>query len=285
MAFFRKKATPKLLSSNPGKSVSGKIGLSNAEKSWTEHFNVIALLASVLEKLGHRVHSEKSWLVHQDSGFTLLPGLVEFQPLQDGGVRTTTTVQTNHPDLMPDGVFEYQHSSGNTLEESIREGFEQWAQMDLVALLETLKQKPETCTTLKMRFPEKDGKPAFSRRAVLGPVVYVVENPKLPAERKITTGGGGVEGEQCEHDEFCPCCMLTNSWEAFREFIEDGNFYGVRLFAARDQNGVPQADCRVNGNDWEKGAEALRKYVDTWPQTGFQFRKQYVVLHSVETEA
>jgi hypothetical protein len=74
---------------------------------------------------------------------------------------------------------------------------------------------------------------------------------------------------------------LTKSFEAFKELMEGSGFYGLRLFAAHDQNGVPQADCRVNGEDWEKGAEALRSYVTTWPGTAYEFRKQYVVLHTV----
>jgi hypothetical protein len=41
-----------------------------------------------------------------------------------------------------------------------------------------------------------------------------------------------------------------------------------------------QADCRVNGEDWSAGAEALRAYVTRWPDRGFEFRKQYVVIQS-----
>ena len=52
----------------------------------------------------------------------------------------------------------------------------------------------------------------------------------------------------------------------------------------RDGKGKAQADCRVNGSDWEKGAEALRHYVATWPEAGFEMRKQYVVLHTINTE-
>jgi hypothetical protein len=49
----------------------------------------------------------------------------------------------------------------------------------------------------------------------------------------------------------------------------------------RDANGDPQADCRVNGDDWDKGTEALRKYVGTWPAAGFEMRKQYVVVQTI----
>ncbi len=74
----------------------------------------------------------------QDSGFILLPQLVHLQPLDKGGVRITTTIQTHHPTLEPDGVFEYQHSTGNSVQDSARKGFDLWAQTDLVALLDAL---------------------------------------------------------------------------------------------------------------------------------------------------
>jgi hypothetical protein len=59
---------------------------------------------------------------------------------------------------------------------------------------------------------------------------------------------------------FCACWLLTNSFEAFRDLTESDAFYGLRLLAFRDGDGNPGADCRVNGDDWEKGAQALRAY-------------------------
>ena len=283
---FRKKAAPKLLSSNPGIGVAGKVGFANAVKSWSEHYDLPPLLASVLREREHVAQSEKSWLVLQGSGFILTPQLVYLQPLDEGDVRTTTTIQTNHPTLVPDGVYEYQHSTGNSVEDSVRKGFDLWVQTDLVALLDALQPNPKTCTTLQMTFPEKDGKPGNFRRAILGPVTQFVQDQRIyVVQHEMSGSPGGVHEERCENHEFCPCCLLTNSFEAFKELIESTRFYGLRLFAARDGNGVPQADCRVNGKDWEKGAEALRRYVTTWPGTGYEFRNQYVVLHSVEKES
>lgn len=69
---------------------------------------------------------------------------------------------------------------------------------------------------------------------------------------------------------------------AFKELIEGDGFYGLRLFAARNAEGTPEADCRVNGEDWEIGAQALREYAGTWPSAGYEFRKQYVVLQSID---
>src|SRR5215472_15613424 len=55
---------------------------------------------------------------------------------------------------------EYQHSTGDSVEDSIRGGFDQWAQTDLVTLLDALLPRPKTCTTLEMTFPGKDSRPA-----------------------------------------------------------------------------------------------------------------------------
>lgn len=277
-------AVPKRLPSNPGKGSAGSTTFVNAEKSWVEHFNLVSLLASVLGQLGHPVRSEEGWLVHENSGLTLLPEVTEVQPLDGGGVRTTTTIQTSHSALVPEGVFEYQHSTGNNLDESFRKGFDQWATTDLTALLEALLPRPEICTTLEMEFPEKEGRPAYSRRAVLGPVTHFVQNPQVAAEPRAPAHEGEIHGEHCGGHEFCPCCLLTNSFETFRDLIESSGFYGLRLLAMRDERGSPQADCRVNGTDWDKGAEALRRYVATWPAAGFEMRKQYVVLQTINKE-
>ncbi|MBO0756800.1 MAG: hypothetical protein J2P54_13145 [Bradyrhizobiaceae bacterium] len=280
---FGKEAAPKLLPANPGISAAGEVGFSNGQKAWTEHYDVVTLMASVLRDLGHQIESEESWLVHPDSGFVLLPRLVQLTPLEDGGVATTTTLQTHHPALVPDGVFEYQHATGDNVEDSLRKGFDQWAKTSFVALLDALQPTPASCTSLRMTFPEKDGKLAYARRAVLGPVIHWAEHPEIYA-KSAPGSGEDVEGGQGESHDFCPCCLLTRSFEAFKELFEDGGFYGLFLLALRDEKGVPRADCRVNGNDWEKGAEALRKYVTTWPEAGYEMRKQYVVLHTLEKD-
>ena len=170
---------------------------------------------------------------------------------------------------MPDGIFEYQDSTGDHVEESFRKGFEQWVETDFVALLEALKARPEICASLEYKFPPRTGMSAGCRRVILGPVTHTVQNPKARADQQMPETQRRTQGNRCEDHEFCPCCLLTNSFEAFRELIEYRSVYGIRLFAMRDANGDPQADCRVNGNDWDKGTEALRKYVGTWPASGF----------------
>ena len=282
---FDKGGAPKRSQSNPGKGSAGSVAFQRADKNWDEKFDLARLLVTALAQKGHAVRTEKHWLVHEKSGFTLIPQIVELQPLDEGGVRTTSTIQTNHDALIPDGIFEYQHSTGNHVEESFRKGFEQWIETDFVALLEALKARPEICTSLEYKFPPRTGKPAEFRRVILGPVTHVIQNPKARSEQQIPGAQERTQGDHCEDHEFCPCCLLTNSFEAFRELIENRSVYGIRLFAMRDATGDPQADCRVNGNDWDKGTEALRKYVSTWPAAGFEMRKQYVVVQTILKES
>jgi hypothetical protein len=258
---------PPLCPSNSNKlQPTGEVGFSNAKRTWTERFDLTTEAAAVLKARGHAVTAYKTWLEHGDSGFVIQPQLGGIWPLNEGGVRTTTTLQVNHPTLIPGGVFEYQHSTANTVVESLAKGFDQWAEMDFVTPLDALRPEPEHCSTLEKTFPARDGKPARVRRAVLGPTGHIANAPPDAAR---------------EHP-FCPCCLLTNSFEAFQNLIDADAFYGLRLFAIRNADGTPSADCRVNGDDWEKGAQALRAYVGTWPQSGFEARKQYVILQTVE---
>jgi hypothetical protein len=261
--------------------VEGKVALTRSGQSWTEEFNTVTLAASALQAHGFAVRTEKTWLVHEASGFILLPQLVQLQPLDDGGMQAVTTIQTNHPDLAPDGLFEYQHSTGASTADAIRKGFDQWAQADFPPLIDALRPKPDVCTMLEMTFPAKNGTPARVRRAILGPVMHYMTSPSADKEDSTRAADALAQGDAGDGHPFCPCCLLTKSFEAFRELIESDGVYGLRLYAMRDAEGAPQADCRVNGDDWEKGALALRDYVKTWPETGFEFRKQYVVLHSV----
>jgi len=276
---FRKKVAPTACPTNPGITVGGHVAFVSGEKKWEEDFDMIYIAASVLKERGEFVRREKTWLVHEASQFTLLPKLASFQPLDKGGVRTTTTIQVNHAVLAPNGLFEYQHSTGDTMADSIRKGIEQWAQVDFVPLLEALQPQPATCTTLKMSIPAEDGSSPRLRRAVLGPVMHYMQKP--PADGTVKGGQKASEGRNDEHS-FCPCCLLTHSFDVFKPLFQGDGFSGLRLFAARGEDGTPQADCRVNGDDFEPGAQALREYVKTWPQAGYEFRKQYLVFQNLD---
>ena len=269
--FGKKKPAPPLCKGNPGIGVDAKVAFANGQRTWSEEVNLVSVAVAEFKKQGYSVTNQKTRQEHPDSGFMILPQLVGLEPLNDGGVRTVTTMQVNHATLPPGGVFEYQHSAGNNTAESISKGFDQWLRTDFVPLLEALRPTPGSCMTLVMDFPAREGKPARTRRAILGPVAHFMEKPPAQAKESVP-----------EEHPFCACCLLTKSFEAFREFIEGDGFFCLRLFAARDTDGKPQADCRVNGEDWEQGAQALRNYAQTWPAAGYEFRKQYVVLQSIE---
>ena len=57
-------------------------------------------------------------------------------------------------------------------------------------------------------------------------------------------------------------------------------YVGIRLFTLRTEDGEAQADCRINGEDFESVAIALHEYAKTWPFAGYELRKQYIVMHT-----
>lgn len=196
----------------------------------------------------------------------------------EGRVRTCTRIHAWHPQYFPQGISEYQHALGADEAAAIAEGFAQWVKMDLVVLLDATREVPRDCTVIEMNVAngaetteaaELAGLTRF-RQVILGPVAHLATNP--PPKKK-------------EAHPFCPCCLFTESMDAFHDVLQTDQFLGVRLFASRDQLGVQAADCRVNGEDFPAALPALTAYVEKWPQRGLEFRKQYVVIRTVSRAA
>ena len=282
--FFGKKA-PKLLSTNPGIAVELELQVNDRGKVKSETLSLLNVLAEAMDRANFKVKKQKSWLEHVDSGFLLTPQLVEVRQ-EEKSIGTTCTIQVNHPRLVPNGVFEYQHSGGTELSAAFLDGFEKWIQTDFETLLDALRPEPQTCTGFKMALPASGNTPERKRRAIFGPVMHFAAKPSPPAlspPAPSLCGDAPSNSETAENGEhqFCPCCLFTKSIDAFDEIVKSNSFCGLRLFASRDHRGIPQSDCRLNGEDFPSGAAALLRYVQTWPGKGVEFRKQYVVVHDL----
>lgn len=261
----RARPVPPFSRANPGVGNTVRGAFAQGQRAWEEAADVLVSLAKVLQARGVAFEQQKAQL-DLANGLTLRPQFVRFQLRENGAVSTTSTIEINHPVLCPprdqQGTFEYQHAGGSTLCESLESGFKGWADMDLPVFMDALREQLEDCTAMEMN---ADGW-THKRQIILGPPVRAMLRAPKPGD---------------EEHEFCPCCLLTQSFEAFREPIEGDGFCGVRLFASRDQDGLAQADCRINGVDWPQGAQALRQYVSTWPGEGLEYRKQYVAIRSL----
>ena len=265
--FRRTTEPPPTAPSNPGSGHTLVAAFANGERTWDDSADVLASLAEVLRRGRYRFSVKERWIT-LTNGLVLLPQVASFEPRDDGGVSTTSTIQVSHPDLVPDGVFEYQHSQGSDLGSSFAKGFRGFADCDLPVFLDALKEKPETTTVLAKSVPSPNAPGALlHRRMVLGPVVYSAQ---------IAAPDGFDE----EHP-FCPCCLLTNTFSAFNEQLASPAFHAIRLFAMRDATGEALADCRIDGDDWAPGKEALLRYVATWPHRGIEYRKQYVSFQTL----
>ena len=184
-------------------------------------------------------------------------------------MRTSTTIQAWHPELAPEGVFEYQHSISNEdAVSAFRRGFSQWAATDAVALRDSASDEPD-CPCMIMEFPADDGGASLRRRVVLGPVAHYAESP-APA--------------QDEEHPFCPCCLFTNSARrlprhpARRRLCRDPPVCRARR-QRRDQRGLPRQRRGLS-----RPQQALAEYVGTHAARGFEFRKQLVIAHLYDGE-
>jgi hypothetical protein len=265
MSWFRKTPRPpKPAAENPGRGHLVRVAFSSGQKSWEETDDLVASLATALSSLGHKASVNHEW-VELEGGFSLLPQVVAVEPRDDRGVKTVSTIQVSHETLVPGGVFEYQHSSGEDVRESFAAGFKSFAELDLPVFLDALRETASDCMFMVMSpGRESTSLPAADRRLVLGPPLQMVQQSSPAA---------------AEH-AFCPCCLFTNSLQAFDDLVKDRAFYGIRMFVMRDANGEIEADCRVNGVDWPSGSQALVTYARSWPERGLEYRKQYVCMQT-----
>src|SRR5215510_2708506 len=157
--------------------------------------DLVQLTAGVMEQRGYAVANHGTWLEHRDSSIALRPHVVDFHDHSTGRVKSTSTMTVSHPDLIPDGIFEYQHAVGATLNEALCSGFDQWLRIDFVVLLDALRDQPETCSAVEFKW-ERGNRPDRKRRALLGPTGHMVEHGE-PARDDI------------EHP-FCPCCLQAD---------------------------------------------------------------------------
>jgi hypothetical protein len=263
----RASIAPPFSQANPGQGTTVRATLSSEEGSRQEEADLLAVLASVLEPRGVKFVRVQNGLA-LENGLLLRPQFVQVHPGDDAGVCTTSTIEVNHPLLCAAGTFEYQHAIGSTLRDALEQGFVGWADTDLPVFMDALRVKLEECTGLELEEGEGAGTTSTPRKRqiILGPPLHAVAR---------------AASEPDPEHEFCPCCLLTNCLEAFQEPIEGDDFCGLRLFASRDANGVAQADCRINGVDWPAGVTALLKYVATWPERGFEYRKQFVAIRTL----
>jgi hypothetical protein len=247
--------------------LGGKTFFTNGTTKWSEEWNVIESAAQALMQLGHRTISHSDYLEHVDTGIRLKPQLADMQPLERG-VRTCTIIDVVHSLTGTQRVFEFQHATGDSITQSLVNGFTQWAQVDLPVFADALQEKPKTCLCMEFPFPAKDGQPARHRRVVLGPVGHLQQHTPRADEAS-------------EEHPFCSCCFFTNTYKAFQQHLNSDSCFGIRFYAQCDEQGNAEADCRINGEDFAPGKEALLAYVRQWPNRGFQFRKQYAFVHSV----
>lgn len=203
-----------------------------------------------------------------DSGLRLSPHPIGADPRDNGGWQISSMIEARHPELFADGLFEYQHAVGEGPEEAILSGFENWARVDLPALQAAIgaDDAPEL-QMLTLRYGAEETGTPLARAVVLGPLAHYRSEPADEAAA-CSEGNHGS----------CPCCLFTQSLDAFNDLLKTRQFLGIRLFASRDTNGHCEADCRVNGHDFPAALPLLRAYASRWPQAGLEFRKQYVVV-------
>lgn len=225
---------------------------------------LMQLLFEILNLEGQKPVWQGAYL-YVETDLLLTVERIESIALAENKFRTCTRIHLIHPTLFPLGISEYQHAMGTTEAEAYNEGFRTWVKMDLLTLIDAIRDKPVNCTVIEMQANSQAARGNSFRQVILGPVAHLASK-EAPKKK--------------EAHPFCPCCLFTECMPAFHDLLQTDQFLGIRLFASRDNEGKLAADCRVNGEDFFPALEYLKQYAEKWPERGLEFRKQYVVVRS-----
>ena len=259
-----------ILENNPGLIVS----LPSHDNS---ELSIAYVLYEILEKKGWNVellngqYEDEKWIYVKDNGYYLFPLLIALSHDEDNGFKISATIQIHHKEIFPEGIFEYVYpqKQATDLTDGLFDLFKTWVDLDWETLADCLNLKNSKYMSVEIELKD-----------VVKHIFYgsVLSYPNVDAEKLKAKG---IDPDPYI-DEFCPCCLFTNSMEAFDDQIKDTEKnYAIRLFAMKDANGEIKADCRINGEEYPQAEEYLKKYASTWKDCDIiKFRKQYVIIRN-----
>ena len=259
-----------ILENNPG-YITSVTAHDNSE------FYFAYILYGILEEKGLDVellngkYENDKWIHVKDNGYYLLPLLINFSHDEDSGFKMYATIQVHHKEIFPDGIFEYVYPQEQAVDlvDGLFDLFRTWVDLDWETLTDCLNLKNSKYMSVEIELKD-----------VVKHIFYgsVLSYPNVDSEKLKAKG---IDPDPYI-DDFCPCCLFTNSMEAFDDQIKDTEKnYAIRLFAMKDANGKIKADCRINGEEYPQAEEYLKKYASTWKDCDIiKFRKQYVIIRN-----
>ena len=169
---------------------------------------LLPLLQQALQDAGTASRIDGSALM-LDSGLRLTPHAMAAHARDNGGWQTSTVIESQHPVLFADGLFEYQHANGADEQASLLSGFQAWARVDLVTLQTAIgAEGAQGLPMMGLTYPGGDEGEEHQRTVVLGPLAHYRAHE--------------VDASTCSEDDHgsCPCCLFTRSMEAFDDLLK-----------------------------------------------------------------
>ncbi|TGQ54043.1 hypothetical protein EN855_035350, partial [Mesorhizobium sp. M1C.F.Ca.ET.212.01.1.1] len=107
-------------------------------------------------------------------------------------------IESQHPVLFADGLFEYQHANGTDEQASLLSGFQAWVRVDLATLQTAIgAEDAQGLPMMGLTYPAGDDGQELERTVVLGPLAHY-------REHEMDTGPRSED----DHGS-CPCCLFT----------------------------------------------------------------------------
>ena len=246
---------------NPGKETEFSFDYidykNELDTIWVE---LIGLTEAILKDEGLPGHgyepSEQEDCVLLNENIAIIVLLVENVKTDETNFKTTISIEVKHREKELNNIFEVHQEQGDDPEASAIEGIEKWVRNDLGVILDALNHTNQFTAHLRL-----DSDTREPRAIVTGPILHKAEKPPIKDEEPFTERS-----------------FTMNLLKPLKPLLDEHTFYALRFFVAKNREGEVEANCRLNGADFEEGRKALLEYAKTWPSRGFELRRQFVVI-------
>jgi len=227
--------------------------------------NINTFIAKAFNNFGYEVVVNENAVFFEPIGLEIT-GIVQEENTveEEANYKTFIKVVLNCKSRTSKSIYEFTYGWGETKGKSIIMGFERWLESDFPVIHDWLANHKidDYCEEIKIRSIVLETKEMLYFGGILGPLSHY------------------KSGETFFDKE--------NQTELYRElnnalttdFLDKKGIYPIKCFVVSDENKNIQIDCRVNGENWERGHQTLYNYCEKkWNVDTHTFWKQYFLIY------
>lgn len=228
--------------------------------------NINVCIAQAFINCGYDIEINPDTFVFTPLELTIGGTMSQVEELRENVKAARLSITLDHR-LFPGPIFEFVYGWGSSTKVATINAFERWIDSDFPVIHDFLADhKLENGHTSEVKIASNSGETGeqISWKGIIGPLLIFK--------------GGEVVYDQENRNE-----IIKPLFEAITgDFLGRRGMYPIRCFMSKNSDQQIEVDCRVNGEEWKRGYDALVECCQRWEVQDYLFWKQYLLIYSLE---